>query len=151
MKDVAAEEALLASAWLGDNRAMIEQLEERDFVDEFCGWLFRLLSDVVEAGQPLDMIFVMRRARKPEVLNRLPKGYREGMAGEIARVLTCGCTSAHTEHYFKVVRTERLNRAIVSLACAMRERVEAKQEPDAILEFVIMNAEKLAERLEPQP
>ena len=143
MKDVAAEEAMMASVWLSDDGAMLDRLEERDFVDPFCLWLFQVLRDTREAGEPLDMLAVMRRVRRPEVLNRLPAIMRKGVASEIARVLTASCTSAHLAYYLRVLRTERLRRAVATLSDSIRERVESHQEPVEILTFIERNVDLL--------
>jgi len=147
-QDLAAEEALLSSVWLSaDADGFLDRIESKDFTDPLLQWLLLLLKLTADAGDPLDMIAVLRRARKPEMLERLPRELQGDMAAHVARVLERECTSAHTGYYFRVVRQARLNRALVGLMAGIRERLNKRHEPAAIIEFIALNTEKLRERL----
>ena len=142
--NIAAESALLASIWLDEDRAgLLDKLEQRDFVDPFCQWLCEVLQETKEHEGVLDMVAVMRRARRPAQLAKLGKGLSDQLAYQIASVLDCEATSAHAAYYFGVVRAERLKRAVLSLASAIVNRVQDQHEPKAILEFVATNCDRL--------
>ena len=115
-QDLAAEEALLSSVWLSaDADGFLDRIESKDFTDPLLQWLLLLLKLTADAGDPLDMIAVLRRARKPEMLERLPRELQGDMAAHVARVLERECTSAHTGYYFRVVRLHPLEQSIFTM------------------------------------
>jgi replicative DNA helicase len=142
--DIDAERALLSSVWLSNDAEMIRQLEPQDFADSFHVWVYRKLRETVDAGEPLDIVAVQRRWKKPGGLDGLTKHEQQYLAASVAELLNSAPTTAHTTYYFTVLRTERLRRATCKLADEMTKRAALKHaEPSDVLTWAKEQIEKL--------
>lgn len=133
--DPAAERLLLATAWVNADFVMVMRLEAEDFVDPFCKWLLGHLRALVDADEPMDVVALMRRVRRPGGMEGLSAFDRDSLPGSLAELMReASPTTAHLEFYFGVLRIERLRRAIGRLADEMRKRSEKRlHDPPAVL------------------
>lgn len=132
--DVSAERAILGSVWLSHDIEMVGELEAGDFTDPFNQWLLRMFKLVVEDGDPLDMIAVQRRWQKEGGTDGLTESEVAQLPTLVGELLAETHTAAHTEYYYRVLRTERLRRAVGMLADALVKRSAVlRHEPTATL------------------
>lgn len=144
LADVAAERSMLASVWLSLDADMVRRLDGEDFIEPFNRWLLGVFKAVVDDGDPLDMVAVKRRWRRPGGLDGLTPAEVELLPGTVADLLRETHTAAHKRYYFRVLRTERLRRAVGRLSDAMRERIEKYQhDPAATLAWAGEQIERL--------
>lgn len=133
--DVDCERALLASVWLAGDFVMVLQLEREDFVDPFCGWLWQHLRAMVDANEPLDMVAFLRRLKRPGAIEGLPAEYDEARAkADVAELLGSFGPVSAIDYYFRVLRGERLGRAVLRLCDRAVKRITVERhEPSAVL------------------
>lgn len=144
LADVDCERAMLATAWLANDFVMIMRLDEADFVLPFHQWLFKHLQALVDDDQPLDMVALQRRLKKPGAFDGLTKLEVDGHKGTIAETLLAWSPPAHVEFYFATLRTERLRRSTVRLCERAVERLVKEQcDPVAALSWLVANADRL--------
>lgn len=145
--DADAEQSLLSSAWLSGDADLVKKLEPNDFADDFCRWLFGKLRAVVDAGEPLDMVAVLRRVRAKGGRDGLPAHAEDDLEYRIAQLLTLCPSTAHKEYYFRTVRTERVRRASIRLSEMMRKRLTDGVEPPLeVLAWATKAVRKIQER-----
>lgn len=151
MFDVDVERALLASAWLAGAGDVVRMCDERDFTDPVCRWLWRHLSSMAAAGEPLDMVALLRRLNRPGGLVGLAQGDREYIRASLAEVLTAATTGLHAGYYFRVLRRLRLARALYDLAGVLRSRLtDGSWEGDEALAWALSQMKRLEARANPQ-
>lgn len=140
--DADCERAMLATVWLADDAAMVLNLDEKDFVEPFNAWLFRHLRALVESEQPLDMVALLRRLRRPRAFDGLTQLEVDGHKGMIAEVLTTWAPPSRAEFYFAALRTERQRRMACRMCERALERLKENQDPVAVLSWLVANAER---------
>lgn len=146
--DIDCERAMLATVWLANDFLMVMRLDENDFIDPFHQWLYRHLRGLVDDNEPLDMVALQRRLKKPNAFHGLSKDEQEKHRAALAELLTAWAPPAHVEYYFRTLRTERLKRAIARLADTMRERTEQRQhDPAAVLTWAGEQIDRLLRKV----
>lgn len=143
LADFDCERAMLATAWLANDFVMIMRLDEADFVLPFHQWLFKHLRALVEDDQPLDMVALLRRMKKPGAFDGLTKLEIDSHKGAIAETLTTWAPTANIEFYFRTLREERLRRATLRLAEKVRKRLSEGHDAVAVLSYAGANIDRL--------
>lgn len=141
--DPKAESALLMSVWVKSNGGMLERLEVKDFVDPWHVFLFEEFRAMWEAGEPLgDGVALTRWFQSRDLTERSSKRFGEKVVPQelLWRLLADTqnfVTSAHDEYYFKVLRKERLRRALVTLGITITRMAEEEiREPWEVLNYI---------------
>jgi hypothetical protein len=151
LADPQCERAMLSSVWLAGKAGMLLRLDEHDFTDPWLQWLFRHLRAMAEEGEPLSMVALLRRVRRPGGVHGLQPFDVEVVAQDIAGLLGEWQPVAHIEYFFRVLRTERLRRATIRLAETAVKRISVDQhDPVATLEWLIEQAHRLKSKA-PKP
>lgn len=141
--DPQAESALLMSVWVKSNAGMLERLDVKDFVDPWHVFLFEEFRSMWEAGEPLaDGVALARWFRSKDCRGRYRAklGEKLDLTQAMARFAQQHSedwvTSAHDEYYFRVLRKERLRRALITLGTTIvRMAEEELREPWEVLNY----------------
>lgn len=142
LADFDCERAMLATAWLANDFVMVMRLDEADFVLPFHRWLFKHLRALVEDDEPLDMIALLRRLRKPGAYDGLTKLEVDAAKGAIAETLNAWAPPSHVEFYFRTLREERLKRFIYRVLEEMRKRLGDGHEAAAVMSYGVANFDR---------
>jgi replicative DNA helicase len=149
--DVDCERAMLATVWLAKDFLMLMRLDEADFASPFHQWLYRHLRALVDDEEPLDMVALQQRLKKPGAFEGLSASDQDGHRAAIGDLLSAWAPPANVEYYFRVLRTERLKRAVGRLADSMRDRIEKRQHnPAAVLEWAAEQINRLLRKVPPR-
>lgn len=143
LADTDCERAMLATVWLANDFVMVMRLDEADFVLPFHQWLFRHLRALVDDDQPLDMVALQQRLRKPGAFDGLTKLEVDGVKGTIAETLLAWAPPSSVEFYFATLREERLKRRAYQVAENIQMRLREGRDVVAVISNAIANLDRL--------
>ncbi|NLT94009.1 MAG: replicative DNA helicase [Clostridia bacterium] len=126
-----AEQAVLAAMMLDKDAVyeVIEILKDNDFYKEAHGILFQTITQLVEKGEPVDLITITERLRKDDNLEKV------GGVGYIAEIANSIGTASSISHYAHIVKEKSLLRHLIKVASNIANRgYEAGEEPEELLD-----------------
>ena len=104
-------------------------LKESDFYREAHSILFHTIVELVEAGEPVDLITITERLRKDGNLEKV------GGVGYIAEIANSIGTASSIGHYAQIVKEKSLLRHLIKVSSNIVNRgYEAGEEPEQLLD-----------------
>jgi len=126
-----AEQAVIAAMML-DRDAIYEAVQiikENDFYRESHGILFQTIVELVDKGNPVDLITITEKLRKNGNLEKV------GGVGYIAEVANSIGTAVSVGHYAQMVKEKSLMRNLIRISSNIVNRgYEAGEEPELLLD-----------------
>lgn len=126
-----AEQAVLAAMMLDKDAVYeaIQILKDGDFYKEAHGILFHTIVNLVEKGEPVDLITITERLRKDDNLEKV------GGVGYIAEIANSIGTASSIGHYAQIVKEKSLLRLLIKVSSNIANRgYEAGEEPEQLLD-----------------
>ena len=148
MNDQNAERAILATCYQSGLTDMLMRLDPEDFVDPLHVLLLCELKNMVAANEPFDPVATARWFKLKRVMDRAKVAkIKEDVAHLAADVLTSFAAPASVVYYFKVLRTERLRRAICRLSVGLQEKnMDEPRHPMKVLRWAKENIDLLMDK-----
>ena len=123
--NIPAERVVLATVFHTNDQDRIKQLDEADFVDKLNSLLIRAMKELVATDTPLEYIPLCDLLRTPayEKSKALVEIRKDGaIADAVTLVLDEFINPANLEYYWRLLRQERLRRALIKHSVYTRER-----------------------------
>ena len=130
-QNIEAEQAVLASMMLDRDAAyeVITILKPEDFYRESHGILFKSIIQLVEQGDPVDLITITEKLRQEGNLEKV------GGVSNIAEIANAIGSSASILHYAQIVAEKALLRNLIRTTTNIANRsYEPGEEPDSLLD-----------------
>jgi replicative DNA helicase len=150
-QNIEAEQAVLASMMLDRDAAyeVITILKPEDFYRESHGILFKSIIQLVEQGDPVDLITITEKLRQEGNLEKV------GGVSNIAEIANAIGSSASILHYAQIVAEKALLRNLIRTTTNIANRsYEPGEEPDSLLDdaermILEISQKKTRDNLEP--
>jgi replicative DNA helicase len=125
-----AEEAIIGSILIDPSivNDIVEIVSSDDFYFPENKLVFKAIEELFDEGEPIDVISVIEKLKT--------QGKLEEVGGEleVARYADIVPTSAHAEHYAKIVRDKSILRSLISAASRIVEVASGEGDVDEILD-----------------
>jgi replicative DNA helicase len=125
-----AEEAIIGSILIDPSivNDIVEMVSSEDFYFPKNKIVFKAIEELFDEGEPIDVISVIEKLKS--------QGKLEEVGGEleVARYADIVPTSAHAEHYAKIVRDKSILRSLISAASRIVEVASEEGDVDEILD-----------------
>lgn len=131
-QDLEAETSVLGALMLDQNAIVkvADALSARDFYKPAHAKIYTALLELFEKGQPIDLLTVTNRLKDKKQLAEV------GGAAYLSDVIASVPSSAHVEHYAKIVREKRVRRDLMSASSEISEGVFDKDDFEDLLDSV---------------
>ncbi len=125
-----AEEALIGSILIDPSiiADVVEIVSSHDFYFPKNGMIFSAMEKLFDEGEPIDVISVSEKLRSEGMLDKI------GGELEIAKYADIVPTSAHAEHYARIVRDKAILRSLIEAASKIVEVASEEGDVDEILD-----------------
>lgn len=150
-QNLEAEQAVLAAMMLDKDATyeVITILKPEDFYKESHGILFKSITQLVEQGNPVDLITITEKLRQEGNLEKI------GGVGNIAEIANSIGSSASVLHYAQIVAEKALLRNLIRTTTNIANRsYEPGEEPESLLDdaermILEISQKKTRDSLEP--
>jgi len=137
--NIEAEQALIGSILIEPEKVdqIVSIVSSSDFYDPRNKYIFRVMEELHDQGQPIDIISVCDRLRDEGLLDRV--------GGElyVAQLADTVPTAAHAEVYAQIVRDKAILRELIAAGSQIVERAYS----DSDVEEILDEAERIVFRI----
>ncbi len=143
-QSIEAEQGVLGSMLLERDTIarVVEMLRREDFYQQAHRYIYDVIVDLFEHGEPVDLITVTDRVKA--------RGQLQGLGGAVyvTSLLDAIPTAANVEYYIRLVRRDGVKRDLLMLAAEIAHATNDGHDPEELIALVGRSVEDMRERLE---
>ena len=146
---LAAERVVLSTTFATRNLRMLRVLDEKDFTDQLHKLLLKAFKELRKRDAPLEQKALDSLLRTPDYDNAKTKrlcgvNREESLPAAAQLVLLEFSNPANLEYYFRVIRQDRMRRALFRLGTTIHEKARNKPlDPMDTIAWVAKEAKRL--------
>jgi replicative DNA helicase len=131
-QDIEAESSVLGSLMLDKDSILkiVDTLKAYDFYHPHHQKIYQSLVELFESGNPIDIVTVTNKLKEKKQLKEV------GGSDYLSELINKVPTSAHIEHYAKIVKENKIRRDLINISSEINEEAFSNTNFDNLLDAV---------------